>query len=181
MMKESSSILFYIKFLLKSSNAHGVHSPFVYDLITLCLRKKRKKDILFEKFLDGFPDYFNSKSIQVLNDLILYLKTKNYYSVTEEKHSFLQLPSLTKLQKKHPENTDLIYVSENNQNIKLLLDLISNLKQNGLLIFENPYSNKALWEEVKNKLDTQIVVDTFYYGLIFNRKQQAKENFKIRI
>ena len=180
-MTKFSHLFLYIKFLLKSSNAHGIHSPFVYNLITLCLRKKYKKDIKFKKYVNGFPKFLNLKSIQILNDLILYLKTENYYCITEEKHSFLLLPSLEKLQKKHPENSDLIYVSENNQNIKLLLDLISNLKQNGLLIIENPYSNKVLWEEVKNKLDTQIVVDTFYYGLIFNRKQQAKENFKIRI
>jgi len=119
---------------------YGIHSPFVYNLITLCLRKKYKKDIKFKKYVNGFSKFLNLKSIQILNDLILYLKTENYYCITEEKHSFLLLPSLEKLQKKHPENSDLIYVSENNQNIKLLLDLISNLKQNGLLIIENPYS-----------------------------------------
>ena len=30
----------YIKFLLKSSNEHGVHSPFVFDLITQCFNDK---------------------------------------------------------------------------------------------------------------------------------------------
>ncbi|AOW19444.1 O-methyltransferase [Urechidicola croceus] len=30
----------YIKFLFKSSNQHGVHSPFVFDLITKCFYKK---------------------------------------------------------------------------------------------------------------------------------------------
>ncbi|MEZ7917698.1 MAG: class I SAM-dependent methyltransferase, partial [Patiriisocius sp.] len=27
----------YIKFLLKSTNEHGVHSPFVYSLLTKCI------------------------------------------------------------------------------------------------------------------------------------------------
>ncbi|RZN83126.1 MAG: class I SAM-dependent methyltransferase [Winogradskyella sp.] len=33
-------IIAYIKFLLKSTNQHGVHSPFVYDFITKCLYDK---------------------------------------------------------------------------------------------------------------------------------------------
>lgn len=32
----------YIEFLLKSTNQHGVHSPFVYDLVTKCLYDKAK-------------------------------------------------------------------------------------------------------------------------------------------
>ena len=36
----------YIQFLLKSTNKYGVHSPFVFDLITNCFEKKTtKKDI----------------------------------------------------------------------------------------------------------------------------------------
>ena len=35
----------YIKFLLKSTNQHGVHSPFVYDLITKCFYDKTKYDV----------------------------------------------------------------------------------------------------------------------------------------
>lgn len=35
-------ILSYIKFLLKSKNQHGVHSPFVYDLVTACFYDRTK-------------------------------------------------------------------------------------------------------------------------------------------
>jgi predicted O-methyltransferase YrrM len=37
-------ILSYIKFLLKSTNKHGVHSPFVYNLITKCFYDKTDYD-----------------------------------------------------------------------------------------------------------------------------------------
>ena len=35
-------LLSYIKFILKSSNQHGVHSPFVYNLITKCFYDRSK-------------------------------------------------------------------------------------------------------------------------------------------
>ena len=34
----------YLNFLIRSTNEHGVHSPFVYDLITKCFKDKRSKD-----------------------------------------------------------------------------------------------------------------------------------------
>jgi len=36
-------VLAYIKFLFRSSNQHGVHSPFVFDLLTKCLYVKDEK------------------------------------------------------------------------------------------------------------------------------------------
>ncbi|NNE32921.1 MAG: class I SAM-dependent methyltransferase [Winogradskyella sp.] len=37
-------ILSYIKFILSSTNQHGVHSPFVYNFVTKCLYNRTKYD-----------------------------------------------------------------------------------------------------------------------------------------
>jgi predicted O-methyltransferase YrrM len=34
----------YIKFVLSSTNQHGVHSPFVYDLVTRCFKDRKNYD-----------------------------------------------------------------------------------------------------------------------------------------
>lgn len=36
------SAIAYINFFIKSTNQHGVHSPFVYSLITKCFYNKTK-------------------------------------------------------------------------------------------------------------------------------------------
>ncbi|WP_040278226.1 O-methyltransferase [Psychroserpens damuponensis] len=57
----------YIKFLLKSTNQHGVHSPFVYDLVTQCFYDKTE-----------YPEYAKLKNYR--NSL---LKNKKNIKITD--------------------------------------------------------------------------------------------------
>ena len=57
----------YLKFLWNSKNEHGVHSPFVFDLVTKCFYDKTK-----------YPQY------SVINDYrTALLQNKNYIAVTD--------------------------------------------------------------------------------------------------
>ena len=171
----------YRSFLLKSSSAHGVHSPFVYDLVSLCLRKKRETASLYQKLVKGFPRIFRAKHIRVLNDLFEYLEVNNYAHFCESEHSIDKLPYTTLLPKTKHSKADLIYLPQENFNLHHSSVLIEGLKNNGVLVIENPYSNQKVWETIKEQHENIIVIDTYFFGFIFNRKQQAKEHFKIRI
>ncbi len=48
-------IIAYIKFLFRSTNQHGVHSPFIYDFVTKCLYDKSKHS--------AYSDLFNYRKI----------------------------------------------------------------------------------------------------------------------
>lgn len=55
----------YIKFLFKSTNQHGVHSPFVYDLITKCFYDTRNYEA-YKEILNYKKDLLkNSTKIKV--------------------------------------------------------------------------------------------------------------------
>ncbi len=58
-------ILSYIKFLLKSTNQHGVHSPFVYNLITKCFYTKTntQKTNLSRKYYNSLKNNNNIISV----------------------------------------------------------------------------------------------------------------------
>ena len=52
----------YFKFILKSTNEHGVHSPFVYDLITKCSYDKSKYND-YKKMVDSIDVIENADQI----------------------------------------------------------------------------------------------------------------------
>ena len=57
----------YLKFLFHSKNEHGVHSPFVFDLVTKCFYDNTK-----------YPEYYNLKSYRKS-----LLENKNTIKVTD--------------------------------------------------------------------------------------------------
>lgn len=58
----------YLKFLLRSTNQHGVHSPFVYDLVTKCFYDKTKFED-YRKIIDYRKRLKRTKHIIKITDL----------------------------------------------------------------------------------------------------------------
>ena len=58
----------YIKFLFKSTNQHGVHSPFVYNLITKCFYDKTNYDA-YKHILNYKKDLLKNKTSIKVTDL----------------------------------------------------------------------------------------------------------------
>lgn len=82
---------------------------------------------------------------------------------------------------------DLIYL-DGNHNKDATLDyfntLLSNTHNETVMIFDDIHWSKSMteaWNIIKEHPQVTVSVDTFYWGLIFFRKEQEKEHFSIRL
>ena len=250
----------YIRFLSISKNQHGIHSPFVYQLITKCFYnnadfpayskwKSVQLAYLASKATINMKDmgagsrvfqnnerkvteiaknagttfkrakllYRLSKYLQVENALELgtslglgsialglnkqvqlttveacentsqvakdsaeSLQLKNIHFVNGNFESFLSdIPST--------EKYDLIFVDGNHQekaSLSYFETLLKQVHNDSILIFDDIYWSKGMkdaWHKMIAHPSVKVSIDTFFWGMLFFRKEQVKEHFKIRI
>lgn len=153
----------FFRFLLKSTNQHGVHSPFVYNYITKGiytptkgLKYKKRTD----KWLIKSLNYFQPETHPVLGDYMAQ-------NVNEKAHGFSSGSSI--LVEKFDKNK-----------VTGIKEIIQNMKDNQILLLCLYSYPEAFLNEVRLDKEVTLVVD-FYCGcLISKRKEQPKQNFFIR-
>lgn len=154
----------YIKFLFRSSNQHGVHSPFVYNFITKGLYTKEIKNNSTNEYAE--LKKLSKKEQKVFSKIIAYFKSDIVYF------------DVNSLENDSSTSFKTLYISELNHNTFLKND------PNYFVIISKIHKDKnvnAIWSKlIKNKKAT-VTIDLFYFGLIFFRKEQIKEHFNIRV
>jgi predicted O-methyltransferase YrrM len=82
---------------------------------------------------------------------------------------------------------DLVFFDGNHQKqptLEYFHKLLPTAKNNSVFVFDDihwsPQMEEA-WEEIINHPEVTVSIDTFYWGLIFFRKEQAKQHFNIRL
>lgn len=248
----------YLKFLLKSTNQHGVHSPFVYNLVTKCFYNKTKfkaynslksykKSLLKNKtrisVIDLGPGSKKTtskhrtiaeiaktsgttlKRAKLLFRLSKYFKPTNVLelgtSLGIATHAIAQAnknshilsiegcPNISKFSKDNLKNFkniqikngdfatilpklknqtfDMIFFDGNHQKettLKYFKTLLPTTHNNTIFIFDDIYWSKGMteaWETIKKHPKVTVTINTFYWGFVFFRKEQAKEHFIIRV
>jgi hypothetical protein len=157
----------YFKFLLKSSNQHGVHSPFVYNFVTKGLYKKVDSSTKLEGF--NLDNSLSKKEIKILKKIIKYFKPT---SITAN----LKTESIT-LNK----SNNLLFFNDLNKNE---INKLSINYPNSIVVIKALHQNKSSlenWKHITHLEEATVTIDLFYFGLIFFRKEQAKEHFNIRV
>jgi len=195
----------YFQFLLKSSNQHGVHSPFIYQLVTKCLYKKIDKNS-WKTFQKSNNELLKNKKIKnshkkakILLKLIHYFKPKNNLEITRSldlaviKHAMNSrntcVTTIANTPTEISEVTlnrkfDCIYFHKNQITLKTFNTCLKTINNNSFFIFNDIYESSETiknWSSIKNHPKVKVSLDLFYFGVIFFRKEQAKEHFKIRV
>lgn len=166
-----SGLFKYLKFLINSSNQHGVHSPFVYNFITRSIyTKTRYKGNKVLDVLLKSVDYFEAKVILLpKEDIVL----KDLIQQNSPKVVFQGKPY------------DIIYLEHPNEVSPHEFSLSENRVHNdSMLLINSIHTNKKMethWESIKKWGHVTVTLDFFYCGVVFFRKEQAEEHFKIRI
>nr|WP_242086032.1 class I SAM-dependent methyltransferase [Aestuariivivens sediminis] len=254
------NIIPYIKFLFKSTNQHGVHSPFVFQLITSCFYDKtpypayeaivRYRHTLLQdgtqiKVVDlgagsqvmtagnrrvstiakhaGTP-LKRAKLLYRLNhylkcDTILELgtslgiashalhlgnpkahittlegcpNTAAYAKQAFEAQGITRITSIVgpfedTIHQLTAPTYDLVFFDGHHQKaatlhyFELLIDRAHN---DSVFIFDDIHWSKGMteaWETIKRHPRASVTLDTFFWGVVFFRKEQAKEHFTIRV
>lgn len=249
----------HIKFLLKSTNQHGVHSPFVFNLVTKCFYdasdygaykeiSNYKKELLKNKTKIKVTDLgmgshatkqyqrlvsemaknagTTFKRAKLLYRLSIYFKFESILelgtslgiathtmSLANPKANITTIEGCPNISaftkhnfKKHhlenihlitgnfdeiieslaPKTYDLIFFDGNHQKeatLNYFENLLKTAHNNSIFIFDDIYWSKGMteaWETIKAHPKVTVTIDTFFWGLVFFRNEQAKEHFVIR-
>ncbi|NAY90411.1 hypothetical protein GTQ34_00630 [Muricauda sp. JGD-17] len=159
----------YLKFLVKSTNAHGVHSPFVFNYVTQCLYSKKR--------------FSRDKALNVLMNSIHYFQAEKVYL---ENNEAIKRKISNKFHQINFEDSprDVLFI---NQLDKLGFHALLHERvfhNDSMILVNSIHANQKKqqdWAELTKLPEISVSIDMFYCGAIFIRKEQVKQHFTIRI
>lgn len=156
-----------IQFLFTSTNEHGVHSPFVFDFVTKGLYRK---SINFQNnTVLHHLNFLSKKEQDILQKIAVYFKVERIYIHPKELENSVN-------------NHYKILFLKNIENF-YLNDLVATIPKLCLLFYQihtNPKTQQQ-WNKICENPAATVIIDLYYFGLVFFRKEQEKEHFKIRV
>ncbi|MHA7057901.1 hypothetical protein ACWGOQ_0011815 [Aquimarina sp. M1] len=187
-------IISYLRFLLKSTNQHGVHSPFVYNLVTTCFynRKQRASYHLITSIYTKNKTVISLKNAKLLNRLLPYLDHTQLLIMHNSSDFIKRILSVDNpmisvyytIENQNPFDFFYINIIKFKNDDKLLETIFSLVQNDSLLLLDQIHtsqSNESIWKQIQNDPRSKVTIDTYNFGFVFFRKEQEKEHFIIRI
>ncbi len=82
---------------------------------------------------------------------------------------------------------DLIYIDGNHQKEateNYFIDLLETIHNDSVIIFDDIHWSKGMtnaWETIKQNPKVTLTIDTYHWGIVFFRREQVKQHFRIRV
>lgn len=158
----------YLRHLITATNQHGVHSPFVYNFVTQCLYTR--------------PKFKGAKIDNVVLKAIPYFSIEKFKISSKDDNLKQSIQNQFGLKVLHESPYDMLYFD--NPVEKVLSTYADKIHNDSMIFFGNIHKNSAntsLWYILRSHKTVTVSIDMFYIGVLFFRKEQVKEDFKIRI
>ena len=183
-----------IKYTWKAKGRHGIHSPFVYDLLDNCFKIPVSK----EKIIGiSTKIKLHENTLRCLMQLSKHLKFNTLLTETrlqtdiEGLANELSIPSniynlsfFDQLEKE--KHASIILVTTDNKNDGILTkvkELLPLLDENSLILIDGIRANDLTfseWKQLKEKTEFHFSADVFHFGILAKRSFQEKEQFILR-
>ncbi len=167
MVLKPNQFIAYLKFLISATNQHGVHSPFVFGFVTKCLYNKKR--------------YSKNNVKNVFIKSIAYFKVKNIHIDANNSDLKKEVSNIFPAISFDKKASDAIYIDELKKDILNTIIQNKNYHNDSFLFINNIKNNISLWTTLIQQKEITVSINLFYFGIVFFRREQEKEHFKIRL
>lgn len=183
-----------IKYTWKAKGRHGIHSPFVYDLLDNCFKIPVSREKINEI---SIKIKVHANTLRCLMQLSKHLKFNTLLTETILQTDIkglakeLSIPSdiqnlsfFDQLEKEQHASIILLTTDTRNDGIlNKVNEFLPLLDENSLILIDGIRANDLTfseWKQLKEKTEFHFSADVFHFGILAKRSFQEKEEFILR-
>ena len=194
----------YFNYRLKAVNAHGLHSPFLFDFYNEVIAAKKEFYFFkqFRRILSAYTKFISEADALFLYRWVTFYKPNSVFVASENFPASLALAvpsnqkSLSVSSLRHFSNQELnvfeevgVSLSEGHLAELIYLEEIDALTKDIILnykcvIIKKPHHNKLkdnIWRELYSLKDISISIDLFQFGILLFDKKISKQHFVVKM
>ena len=187
-------IIEIIKYTWKAKGRHGIHSPFVYDLIDKCFRKPiSSQDISKIHQETGIPKKVIRCMLQLLDHLHISHVYTNHLLLQEQtkgSNPIIQAHAIERISESALTGAvipvSIIFIDFKLHEDSLtdsVIQLLDMMPEESLILFggiRQQDSSFVQWQQLISNPNIHLSADLYHFGILSKRSFQEKEHFVLR-